>query len=150
MSTPASSDSTTTGPSTPDDEAARLREAVRSRYAQAATTASCCGSVPADLDRDADGTVAFGAGLVLAEAARVLRPGGRLAFSEVVADGGMDEATKADVAAWTGCTADALTTRELTDALPRAGFSDLQIRPTHRVHTHAQAAIIRAVRPGTR
>jgi len=82
--------------------------------------------------------------VVLAEAARVLRPGGRLALSDVIADEGMDETTKADMTEWTGCIAGALTHTEFTDALTTAGFSDIEIRPTHRVHTHAQAAIIRA------
>jgi arsenite methyltransferase len=82
--------------------------------------------------------------LVLAEAARVLRPGGRLAFSDVIADEGMDETTKADMAQWTGCIAGALTQTEFTDALRAAGFIDIEIRPTHRVHNNAQAAIIRA------
>jgi arsenite methyltransferase len=82
--------------------------------------------------------------LVLAEAARVLRGGGRLAFSDVIADDGMDETTKADMAEWTGCIAGALTQNEFAEALTTAGFTDIKISPTHRVHTHAQAAIIRA------
>ena len=49
---------------------------------------------------------------VLAEAARVLRPGGRFAVSDVIADPDMDEATRADMAAWTGCIAGALTEAE--------------------------------------
>jgi arsenite methyltransferase len=82
--------------------------------------------------------------LVLAEAARVLRGGGRLAFSDVIADDGMDETTKADMAEWTGCIAGALTQNEFAEALTTAGFTDIDIRLTHRVHAHAQAAIIRA------
>ena len=49
---------------------------------------------------------------VLAEAARVLKPGGRFAVSDVVADEDMDDATRADMAEWTGCIAGALTRRE--------------------------------------
>jgi arsenite methyltransferase len=84
--------------------------------------------------------------VVLAEAARVLRPGGRLAFSDVLADEGMDESTKADMAQWTGCIAGALTHTEFADALTAVGFTDIEIRTSHRVHAHAQAAIIRAAR----
>jgi arsenite methyltransferase len=87
--------------------------------------------------------------IVLAEVARVLRPGGRLAFSDVIADGDMDAATKADMAAWTGCIAGALTLVEMTAGLAGTGFTDVEIRPTHRVHTHARAAIIRATLPTT-
>ena len=82
--------------------------------------------------------------LVLAEAARVLRPGGRLAVSDVIADDGMDDATRADMSAWTGCIAGALTEAEFRTALAEAGLTDLEIRPTHRVHEHAGAAIVRA------
>jgi ubiquinone/menaquinone biosynthesis C-methylase UbiE len=85
---------------------------------------------------------------VLAEAARVLKPGGRLAVSDVIADEDMDEATRADMAHWTGCIAGALTRREFEQALTDAGFEDLEITETHRVHNSAGSAIIRAHQPG--
>jgi arsenite methyltransferase len=81
---------------------------------------------------------------VLAEAARVLRPGGRFAVSDVIADPDMDEQTKADMEAWTGCIAGALTEQEFRDALTAAGLQDAEFRETHRVHEHAAATIIRA------
>jgi len=85
---------------------------------------------------------------VIAEAARVLKPGGRLAVSDVIADPGMDDATKADMSAWTGCIAGALTEAEFRAALTEAGLDDIEISETHRVHEHASAAIIRARKPG--
>jgi SAM-dependent methyltransferase len=85
--------------------------------------------------------------VVLAEAARVLRPGGRFAVSDVIADDDMDEATRADMQQWTGCIAGALTESEFRAALAAAGLVDVEIRPTHRVHEHAGSAIIRARAP---
>jgi arsenite methyltransferase len=84
------------------------------------------------------------------EAARVLRPGGRFAISDVLADPDMDEQTRADMAAWTGCIAGALTEDEFTAALTAAGLDEIEIRPTHQVHQHACAAIIRARKPAPR
>jgi arsenite methyltransferase len=84
---------------------------------------------------------------VIAEAARVLRPGGRFAVSDVLADDDMDDATRADMAAWTGCIAGALTEAEFRSALEDAGFEAIEIRHTHRVHEHAGSAIIRARKP---
>jgi arsenite methyltransferase len=80
----------------------------------------------------------------IAEAARVLRPGGRIAVSDVIADHDMDESTKAEMAAWTGCVAGALSEAEFRGALALAGFAQIEITPTHRVHERASSAIIRA------
>ena len=84
---------------------------------------------------------------VIGEAARVLRPDGRFAVSDVIADPDMDEATKQDMASWTGCIAGALTREEYATFLHDAGFVGVEIVETHRVHPHAGSAIIRARRP---
>jgi arsenite methyltransferase len=84
---------------------------------------------------------------VLREAARVLRRGGRFAVSDVIADSDMDAATRADMQAWTGCVAGALTRAEFERALLDAGLVDVEIRETHRVHERASSAIVRARKP---
>ncbi len=86
--------------------------------------------------------------LVFAEAARVLKPGGRFAVSDVVADDDMDDATRADMAQWTGCIAGALTRSEFEAGLTAAGLADVELQVTHRVHEHAVSAIVRATKPG--
>jgi SAM-dependent methyltransferase len=84
---------------------------------------------------------------VLSETARVLRPGGRFAVSDVIADPDMDDATRADMQQWTGCIAGALTREEFEQALADAGLEEIEINETHRVHEHASSAIIRARMP---
>jgi SAM-dependent methyltransferase len=81
---------------------------------------------------------------VFAEAARVLRPGGRFAVTDVVADPGMDDETRRDMRQWTGCIAGALTREDFERELAAAGFDEIEIQETHRVHEHAVSAIVRA------
>jgi arsenite methyltransferase len=81
---------------------------------------------------------------VFREAARVLRPGGRFAVTDIVADPGMDEETRRDLAKWAGCLAGALTRDEFRAELEAAGFEQVELRETHRVHDQAGSAIIRA------
>jgi arsenite methyltransferase len=82
---------------------------------------------------------------VLREVARVLRPGGRFAVADVIADPGMDAATRSDTQRWTRCVAGALTREEFASALAAAGLVDVEIRATQRVQ--AATAIVRAVKP---
>jgi hypothetical protein len=77
----------------------------------------------------------------------VLKPGGRFAVSDVIADSDMDDVTRADMAQWMGCVAGALTETEFRVALSEAGLGTIAICATHRVHPHATAAIIRARKP---
>jgi len=86
---------------------------------------------------------------VLAEVARVLKSGGRFAVSDVIADEDMDDATRADMAEWTGCIAGALTRPEFEEALIAAGLQDVEFTETHRVHDKAASAIIRARKPAS-
>jgi hypothetical protein len=61
----------------------------------------------------------------------------------------MDDATRSDMQAYTGCIAGALTRDELTHALQAAGLTDISITETHRVHAAAASAIVRATKPGS-
>jgi arsenite methyltransferase len=84
---------------------------------------------------------------VLREVARVLKPGGRFAVSDIVADSGMDATTRADLTAYVGCVAGALTRDEYARHLADAGLIDVEIVETHRVHEQAASAIVRARKP---
>lgn len=84
---------------------------------------------------------------VLREAARVLRAGGYFAVTDVIADPDMDDETRTDMQQWTGCIAGALTRDAFEELLTSAGFEDIEIEETHRVHDQAASAIIRASLP---
>jgi arsenite methyltransferase len=86
---------------------------------------------------------------VFREAARVLRPAGRFAVTDIVADEDMSEETRRDMALWTGCVAGALSRQQFERELRNAGFEEVEVIETHRVHQSAGSAIVRARLPGT-
>src|SRR5438094_445866 len=67
---------------------------------------------------------------VLREAFRVLKPGGRLAVSDVVTRGEVDAQIRQNVLLWVGCVAGALEENEYRDKLTSAGFEQVEIEPT--------------------
>ncbi|HVS74628.1 MAG TPA: arsenite methyltransferase [Candidatus Acidoferrales bacterium] len=67
---------------------------------------------------------------VLAEAFRVLKPGGRFAISDVVVRGEVPAAIRKNVELWIGCIAGALEEREYREKLARAGFLQIEVEPT--------------------
>lgn len=69
---------------------------------------------------------------VLAEAFRVLCPGGRFAVSDVVVEGEMPDAVRADMEAYVGCVAGALEVNDYRAKLAAAGFAEITIEPTRR------------------
>jgi SAM-dependent methyltransferase len=88
-------------------------------------------------------------GAVFAEIARVLRPGGRLAVSDVVADDDLGVADRAARGSLAGCIAGALSFGEYAAGLAAAGLGEIEITPTHTVLDGMYGAIVRAVRPAT-
>lgn len=79
-------------------------------------------------------------GQVLREAFRVLKPGGRFAVSDVVAEGVVPEALRRNMEAWVGCLAGALEMDEYRRLLKSAGFEDIDITITRR-YTVAEAGL---------
>ena len=69
-------------------------------------------------------------GQVLREAFRVLRPGGRLAVSDVLTRGEVPEGVRKNMWLWVGCIAGALQDDEYRAKLTAAGFADIEVEPT--------------------
>ncbi|MEV8528827.1 arsenite methyltransferase [Streptomyces sp. NPDC052000] len=86
---------------------------------------------------------------VFAEAFRVLRPGGRIGVSDVVADDTLTPAQRAERGDYVGCIAGALSFAEYRAGLAAAGFADIEITPTHPVADGMHSAIVRATKPKT-
>jgi SAM-dependent methyltransferase len=86
---------------------------------------------------------------VLAEMFRVLRPGGRLGISDVVAGDELSAEDRAERGSYVGCIAGALSFREYGDGLRAAGFAAVDITPTHEPVPGMASAIIRATKPAT-
>jgi arsenite methyltransferase len=84
---------------------------------------------------------------VLAEARRVLVPGGRLGISDIVAEDSVAPEERAERGSWVGCIAGALSVGEYREHLEVAGFVEPEIRLTHEVAPGMHAAIIRARTP---
>ncbi len=83
---------------------------------------------------------------VLSEIARVVRPGGRIGISDVVAENHLSPDERAERGEWVGCIAGALSFEEYESGLADVGFTDVSVEPTHAVADGMHSAIIRAVK----
>jgi arsenite methyltransferase len=84
---------------------------------------------------------------VLAEMQRVLRPGGRVGVSDVVAEDRLSSAERAERGSYVGCIAGALSVSEYREGLLAAGFTDVEVTFTHEVADGLHGAIVRATKP---
>jgi arsenite methyltransferase len=84
---------------------------------------------------------------VFAETFRVLRPGGRLGVSDIVAEDHLTPEQRAERGSYVGCIAGALSQTEYETQLAEAGFSEVSVTFTHPVGDGIHSAIIKATRP---
>ncbi|HEY5319323.1 MAG TPA: arsenite methyltransferase [Galbitalea sp.] len=82
---------------------------------------------------------------VLTEIARVLRPGGRIGVSDVVAEDRLSPEERAERGSYVGCIAGALSKGEYEAGLEAAGFEDVSVEFTHEVADGMHGAIVKAV-----
>jgi arsenite methyltransferase len=84
---------------------------------------------------------------VFAEIARVLRPGGRMGVSDVVADDVLTPEQRAERGSYVGCIAGALSFQEFRRGLQEVGLTDVEVVPTHQIVAGMHSAIVRATKP---
>jgi arsenite methyltransferase len=84
---------------------------------------------------------------VFREIARVLRPGGRMGVSDVVADDLLTPEQRAERGSYVGCIAGALSFREFRQGLQAVGLTDVELVPTHQIAEGMHSAIVRATKP---
>jgi ubiquinone/menaquinone biosynthesis C-methylase UbiE len=83
---------------------------------------------------------------VLTEMARVLKPGGRVGVSDVVAEDHLTADQRAERGSYVGCIAGALSRSEYIAGLEAAGFEDVSVEFTHEVADGMHGAIVKAVK----
>jgi len=83
---------------------------------------------------------------VLMEMGRVLRPGGRIGVSDVVAEDPLTPAERAERGSYCGCIAGALSKSEYEEGLKAAGFDDVSVEFTHQVADGMHGAIIKGTK----
>jgi arsenite methyltransferase len=83
---------------------------------------------------------------VLGEMARVLKPGGRIGVSDVVAEDHLSQQARAERGSYVGCIAGALSKSEYEEGLRASGFEDVSVTFTHQVADGMHSAIIKGVR----
>ncbi len=84
---------------------------------------------------------------VFAEVARVLRPGGRIGITDIVAEDQLTVEQRAERGSYVGCIAGALSISEFREGLEAVGFTDVVVEPTHAVAEAMHSAIVRATKP---